>query len=127
VAKWHCPLDKSNQLFREGSDDHLWLTTTGCRTDIDRASSSFAGMAIDRRSCMVLFERCDGPLLESSAARSKVDIGLHFSLTNENLPLSPPLEKSRLPNFKTLFRRTLFRSLKSEEITGLLTRNTNCS
>jgi predicted glycoside hydrolase/deacetylase ChbG (UPF0249 family) len=30
------------------------------------------------------------------------------------------LEKTRLPEFKTLFRRALFRSLKREEITALL-------
>ncbi|MBW8863710.1 MAG: ChbG/HpnK family deacetylase [Verrucomicrobia bacterium] len=94
----------------------------GMRADIDRAILQLCGEGrLSAVSCMVLFERCDGALLEKLRAHeAKVDIGLHFCLTDENLPLSPPLEKTRLPVFKSLFRRALFRQLKGEEITSLL-------
>ena len=94
----------------------------GMRADIDRAILQLCGDGkLTAVSCMVLFERCDAALMEKLRTHeAKADIGLHFCLTNENLPLSPPLEQTRLPEFKTLFRRALFRQLKPAEITALL-------
>ncbi|MDR3457382.1 MAG: ChbG/HpnK family deacetylase [Verrucomicrobiae bacterium] len=94
----------------------------GMRADIDRAILQLCGDGkLSAVSCMVLFERCDGALLEKLRAHeARVDIGLHFCQTHENLPLSRPLENTALPQFKTLFRRALLRSLKREEVTALL-------
>jgi len=94
----------------------------GMRADIDRAILQLCGEGkLSAVSCMVLFARCDGALMEKIRAHeAKVDIGLHFCLTHEDLPLSPPLEETRLPQFKTLFRRAVLRSLKREEIISLL-------
>jgi hypothetical protein len=94
----------------------------GMRADIDRAILELCKDGkLSAVSCMVLFERCDVALLAKLRAHeARVDIGLHFCLTNENPPLSPPLDKTPLPEFKTLFRRALFRSLKRAEITSLL-------
>jgi chitin disaccharide deacetylase len=88
------------------------------RADIDRAILTLcAAGRLSAVSCMVLFERCDRAAMEKILAhQGAVDIGLHFCLTNENLPLSPPLEKTRLPEFKTLFRRALLRNFKPDEI-----------
>ncbi|HSY20221.1 MAG TPA: ChbG/HpnK family deacetylase [Candidatus Acidoferrales bacterium] len=94
----------------------------GMRADIDRAILQLCGEGkLTAVSCMVLFQRCDVALLEKLRAyETGVDIGLHFCLTNENLPLSTPLEKPTLPEFKALFRRALLRSLKGEAIITLL-------
>ena len=94
----------------------------GMRADIDRAILQLCREGkLSAVSCMVLFARCDDTLMKQIRAHEgKVDIGLHFCLTDENLPLSPPLETTRLPNFKTLFRRALLRQLKPETVTGLL-------
>ncbi|HEV2694919.1 MAG TPA: ChbG/HpnK family deacetylase, partial [Verrucomicrobiae bacterium] len=99
----------------------------GMRADIDRAILQLCGEdKLSAVSCMVLFERCDSALMEKlRELEAWVDIGLHFCLTNENLPLSAPLEKTVLPEFKTLFRRSLFRTLKHEEVTSLLTAQYN--
>jgi len=94
----------------------------GMRADIDRAILELCHEdKLSAVSCMVLFERCDATLMEKlRELEAWVDIGLHFCLTNENLPLSPPLDKTKLQGFKTLFRRALFRSLKREDVTSLL-------
>lgn len=94
----------------------------GMRADIDRAILQLCGDGkLSAVSCMVLFGRCDGALMKKLRAHEGgADIGLHFCLTDESLPLSPPLEKTRLPKFKALFRRALLRRLKREEITSLL-------
>jgi hypothetical protein len=94
----------------------------GMRADIDRAILELCGDGkLSAVSCMVLFERCDGAALEKLRAHEgRVDVGLHFCLTNEDLPLSAPLDTTKLPAFKTLFRRTVLRTLKHEEVTRLL-------
>ncbi len=94
----------------------------GMRADIDRAILQLCDTGtLSAVSCMVLFERCDAASMEKIRAHeANVDLGLHFCLTNENLPLSAPLEKTVLPEFGKLFRRAIFRQLKSAEIVSLL-------
>lgn len=94
----------------------------GMRDDIDRAILQLCETRkLTAVSCMVLFERCDRALMEKIRSHeSHVDIGLHFCLTNENLPLSAPLDKITLPEFGPLFRSALFRRLKREEVLAKL-------
>ena len=94
----------------------------GMRTDIDRAILELCDTGkLTAVSCMVLFERCDAASMEKIRAHeANVDLGLHFCLTNENLPLSAPLEKTVLPEFEKFFRRAIFRQLKPAEIVSLL-------
>jgi len=121
MAKWHCPLDKSNK-YSEKAAMIICADDYGMRADIDRAILQLCGEdKLSAVSCMVLFERCDAGVMEKlRELEAWVDIGLHFCLTNENLPLSSPLDKITLPDFKTVFRRALFRSLKHDEVTALL-------
>ena len=121
MAKWHCPLDKSNN-YSEKAAMIICADDYGMRADIDRAILELCGEGkLSAVSCMVLFERCDDAgLAKLRQHEVNVDVGLHFCLTNENLPLSAPLEKTRLPEFKTLFRRAVLRTLKLEEVTRLL-------
>ena len=94
----------------------------GMRADIDRAILQLCEAGrLSAVSCMVVFARCDEALMKKIREHEwRVDLGLHFCLTNENLPLSAPLDKTTLPEFKTLFRRAIFRQLKPEEIQSLL-------
>jgi predicted glycoside hydrolase/deacetylase ChbG (UPF0249 family) len=94
----------------------------GMRADIDRAILQLCGEGkLSAVSCMVLFERCDQAQMKKIRAHeAQADIGLHFCLTDEQLPLSFPLETTKLPQFKTLFRRAILRRLKHKEITSLL-------
>jgi predicted glycoside hydrolase/deacetylase ChbG (UPF0249 family) len=94
----------------------------GMRDDIDRAILRLCETKqLTAVSCMVLFERCDYTLMQKIRAHENhVDIGLHFCLTNENLPLSAPLDKVTLPEFGPLFRSALFRRLKREEVLAKL-------
>ena len=94
----------------------------GMRADIDRAILQLCDTGkLTAVSCMVVFERCDAVLMEKIRAHeNRVDLGLHFCLTNENLPLSAPLDKTVLPEFGKLFRRAILRQLKREEILSLL-------
>ena len=94
----------------------------GMRADIDRAILQLCETKkLTAVSCMVLFERCDGAAMKKIREHeAEIDIGLHFCLTNENLPLLAPLEKTALPEFGKLFRRAVFRQLKRAEITALL-------
>ena len=94
----------------------------GIRADIDRAILQLCDTGkLTAVSCMVLFERCDAAAMgKIRAHESRVDLGLHFCLTHENLPLSTPLEKTTLPEFGKLFRRALLRQLKRKEIFALL-------
>jgi len=94
----------------------------GMRQDIDRAILRLcAAEKLSAVSCMVLFERCDPELMEKIRAHEhRVDIGLHFCLTHEDLPLSAPLDKIVLPTFKRLFSQALFRTLKRDELSSLL-------
>lgn len=94
----------------------------GMRADIDRAILQLCGAGrLSAVSCMVLFARCDGALMEKIRAHEAVvDLGLHFCLTEEYLPLSPPLEKTLLPQFNSLFRRALLGRIRCREITALL-------
>lgn len=94
----------------------------GMRADIDRAILQLCDTRkLTAVSCMVLFERCDAAVMEKIRTHeSHVDLGLHFCLTNENLPLSAPLGKIKLPEFGKLFRRALLRRLKHTEVSALL-------
>jgi chitin disaccharide deacetylase len=94
----------------------------GMRADIDRAILQLCETEkLTAVSCMVLFERCDAAAMQKIRAHeNRTDLGLHFCLTNENLPLSAPLEKTVLPEFGKLFRRALLRTLQREEILFLL-------
>ena len=98
MAKWHCPLDKSNN-YSEKAAMIICADDYGMRADIDRAILELCGDGrLSAVSCMVLFERCDGAALEKLRAHeAHTDLGLHFCLTDENLPLSVPLDKTRLP------------------------------
>ena len=94
----------------------------GMRQDIDRAILQLcAAQKLSAVSCMVLFERCGPALINKIRAHERrVDIGLHFCLTHEDLPLSAPLDKIVLPSFRWLFCRALSRTLKRDEIAFLL-------
>jgi len=94
----------------------------GMRSDIDNAILELcAANRLSAVSCMVLFARCDAASLKKIRAHEpNVDLGLHFCLTNENLLLSAPLEKTLLPEFGKLFRCAIFRRLKRSEIIALL-------
>jgi predicted glycoside hydrolase/deacetylase ChbG (UPF0249 family) len=95
----------------------------GMRADIDRAILDLCARGrLSAVSSMVLFQRCDGVLMQKLRAHERtIDIGLHFCLTHEDLSLEAALGTTRLPAFKTLFRRALLRRLKRKEITALLT------
>ncbi len=75
----------------------------------------FAGR-VSAVSCMVALGRCSSHSMSRLlACQAKVDIGLHFCLTDEELPLSKPsaleVKTGRLPSFGTLFRRCMVRAL----------------
>jgi hypothetical protein len=68
----------------------------GLREDIDRAILELCSLEkLSAVSCMVTLARFDGelamPLLEH---QNRIDIGLHFCLTDEGLPLSSPESES---------------------------------
>lgn len=94
----------------------------GLRDDIDHAILQLCEAGkLTAVSCLALFERCDAEAFKKIRTyEDRVDIGLHFCLTDENLPLSAPLEKTKLSSYGKLFRRTLLRQLKREEILHLL-------
>ncbi|HEY2573555.1 MAG TPA: ChbG/HpnK family deacetylase [Verrucomicrobiaceae bacterium] len=94
----------------------------GMRDDIDRAILQLCDEGkLSAVSCMVLFERCDAASLRALRAHeSRVDIGLHLTLTPEPMALSPPLEGEKLQDFKMLFRRALLRKLNDASMMSLL-------
>jgi len=94
----------------------------GLRDDIDRAILQLCEAGkVTAVSCLSLFERCDAAAFKKIRQHeTDVDIGLHFCLTKENLPMSAPLKGFALPEFGKLFRRTVLRQLKREEILHLL-------
>lgn len=78
-------------------------------------------------SCMALLERCTPALMgQLLHYQSTVDVGLHFCLTDEHLPLSkPPIRLGatrELPSFRNLFWRTIRRSVSPAEIEQELAR-----
>ena len=92
------------------------------RADIDRAILQLCESGkLTAVSCLSLFERCDGEAFKKIRAHeSRVDIGLHFCLTKEDLPLSPPLKMVELTEFGKLFRRAILGQTKREEVSLLL-------
>jgi len=94
----------------------------GLSDDVDLAILELAGSG--RRtavSCMVLLERCTPKLLaDLRAHESKLDIGLHLCLTNEDLPLSAaedcPSMAKPLPAFGPLLKRALRGALSASEV-----------
>jgi predicted glycoside hydrolase/deacetylase ChbG (UPF0249 family) len=83
----------------------------GLRDDINRAilelchSGRLTGV-----SCMTALERCDvSSAKQLWALQETVDIGLHLCLTDEGLPLSPPLRApaSDFPSFRVLLAKAL--------------------
>jgi hypothetical protein len=90
----------------------------GMRDDIDRAILQLCEAGkLTAVSCLSLFERCDAEAFKKIRTHeNNLDIGLHFCLTLENLPLSAPLDKTQMTSFGKLFRRALSRQLKPEEV-----------
>lgn len=98
----------------------------GLAEDIDSAILQLCSEGrLTAASCMVVLERCSPPALSRLLAfDGKVDIGLHFCLTSENLPLSrwPSGENASapMPSFRVLFRSSLMRRLNRNEIRNQL-------
>src|SRR5579871_6365167 len=94
----------------------------GMRADIDDAILQLCEAGkLTAVSCLSLFERCDENAFKKIRKHEgRIDIGLHFCLTREELPLSAPLKQVELTEFGKLFRRALFRRLKRDEILFLL-------
>jgi hypothetical protein len=98
----------------------------GLAEDIDEA---ILELVTERRlsavSCMVLFERCTpGCLARLVPHQASMDLGLHFCLTQEDLPLSGGVglvkHGRELPRFGELFRKALSRRLETSEIRAQL-------
>jgi hypothetical protein len=96
----------------------------GLRDDIDRAILELSGVRkLSAASCMVVLERCTpAALARLLAHQSRLDLGLHLCLTDENLSLSalPDSHQGRhpLPSFRTL----LLRDLRGQIELGAMTR-----
>lgn len=94
----------------------------GLAEDIDEAILELSGAGrLSAVSCMVLLERCNQELLAMLlGSQPAVDIGLHFCLTDEHLPLSRPETLptwgGAVPAFGALFRRSLARALRPSDI-----------
>jgi hypothetical protein len=92
--------------------------------DISRAILELAGAGkLCAVSCMVALRRGDSALqAELLAHQARVDIGLHFCLTNESLPLgcSPDGQGAYapLPSFGTVAWRALRGQTQPQEIAG---------
>ena len=95
----------------------------GLREDIDRAILELCHLGkLSAVSCLVLFERCDSEVMKPLLAhQAKVDIGLHLCLTDEGLPLSLLPPENKLPNFKSLLRRTMLPQVRSGNIRAQIT------
>ncbi len=98
----------------------------GLAEDVDAAIRE---LAAERRlsavSCMVLFERCTSErLAELLPYRASLDLGLHFCLTREDLPLSrgagSMIHGNDFPAFGELSRKALSRQLKRADIQAQL-------
>ncbi|HEY2081883.1 MAG TPA: ChbG/HpnK family deacetylase [Verrucomicrobiae bacterium] len=93
----------------------------GLSDDIDHAVLDLCGARkLSAVSCMVVFERCTTKsLCELRKYEVPVDIGLHFCLTDEGLPLAT-LRAGTLPwifpSFGNLFRRALAGQVAAQEI-----------
>ena len=92
----------------------------GLREDIDEAILELCQLGkLSAVSCMVGLARCDKALMTRLLEHHlKVDIGLHLSLTDEGLPLSPPaaLHESDYPTFSVFLRRALLGQLRADEV-----------
>jgi hypothetical protein len=93
----------------------------GLSADIDEAILELCGSGrLSAVSCMVLFQRCDNEALARLRQHeSMIDVGLHFCLTEEGLPLSVPSPRPLGP-FGPLFRMALMGRINSREVTSLL-------
>lgn len=103
----------------------------GLAEDIDR---SILELAAEKRlsavSCMVLLERCTPRLMaELGRCHPTLDVGLHFCLTDEGLPLAQPssrvLKTGTLPSFRGLMWRCVGRTLSVSEVGCELARQYN--
>jgi len=94
----------------------------GLRDDIDDAILELVDCGrLTAVSCMVVFERCSATrLAELLKRQANVDIGLHFCLTNENLPLSVSSTSPALPplydSFSAVLRGALLGGQKAREL-----------
>src|SRR5215472_15124734 len=94
----------------------------GLRDDIDRAILALVeGGRLSAVSCVVAFERCSSSALAKLLAFGpRIDVGLHFCLTNENLPLSAPsasaFSRDRFPQYGSLLRHSLLGRASRQEI-----------
>ena len=87
----------------------------GMRADIDRAILELCGNGkLSAVSCLALFERCDGAALEKLRTHEdRVDIGLHFCLTDENLPVLVPAGKYQAAAVQNAFSPRLASLVKA--------------
>ena len=108
-------LEYENKFMITCADDY------GLGTDIDHAILNLCGAGrLSAVSCMVLLRQCN---IESLARlreyESRIDLGLHFCLTSEGLPLSEPAQ-TPWDSFGALFRNALPGGIDSQQVTTLL-------
>lgn len=90
----------------------------GLSDDVDLAILELCGSGkLSAVSCMAALERCTAESLAKLLQhQSRIDVGLHFCLTNEPLPLSKAAQCYRPTSFGELFRRALTRRVNRREI-----------
>ena len=91
----------------------------GLSDDIDHAILDLCGARkLSAVSCMVVLERCTTKSLKE-LRKHEVDLGLHFCLTDEGLPLATlrdGMAPRIFPSFGNLFRRALAGQVAAQEI-----------
>jgi hypothetical protein len=94
----------------------------GLRDDINRAVLELVRSGrLSAVSCLVAFERCTPEALtELCTHGSRIDIGLHLCLTNEDLPLSTSLMQKgaghAVPSYRKLLRKALLGRLEAGQV-----------
>lgn len=90
----------------------------GLRDDVDLAILELCSSGkLSAVSCMALFERCTPESLAKLLQhQSRIDVGLHFCLTEEPLPLSAAAQVYRPTSFGELFRRAHTGRINRREI-----------
>jgi len=90
----------------------------GLRDDVDLAILELCRSGkLSAVSCMVLFERCTPESLAKLLQhQSHIDVGLHFCLTDEPLPVSAAAQPYHPTSFGKLFRRSLTGRTNRREI-----------
>lgn len=93
----------------------------GLSDDIDGAILDLCGAGkLSAVSCLVILERCTAKSLsELRKCEATADIGLHFCLTDEGLPLTASQTGATpqiFPSFENLFRRALGGRVTAREI-----------